>query len=159
MSMKLLTDFVKAFFLTLTISVVCLIASQFACAGEFKLMEFQELSIDYKNFALLNKNNYDSLLYPEAAKESLNVNIKTNFLNYAYWDSTIESMTTDKQYRSIGLETRVGLRLHSTIDLGLYHHSEHLIDRAHSFMSHFPVLDAIEFKLYLFRKQKTDTLF
>lgn len=157
--MNLVNNLVKSFLITFLGTIVCLAISQFANASDFKVMELQELSIDYKNFSMLNANNYNSLLYPEKAKESLNVNINTNFLNYAYWDSTIESMTTDKQYRSIGLETRVGVRIHSYVDLGLYHHSEHLIDRPHDFMSHFPVVDAIELKLYLFRKQKPDTLF
>ena len=127
--------------------------------SNFHVIELQDLALDYKNFSWLNDQARNALIYPEHPKESINVVINTNLLKYMFLNSTIESLTTGSQYRSIGLELRLGLRVHNNLEFGYYQHSEHILDGTHSYMNKFPVEDAIEIKLFLYRKEKKDSIF
>ena len=126
-------------------------------AGDLGVLELREVSVDFKQF-------FDGANYPlitnnglgQALDKELNLNIKTDILNYFYWDSTIHSMTdkrlySDKagQFRLIGLEFGFGLRVSSTLEVGYYHYSQHLLDA--EFPWHFPVVDAVQVKIYLYR--------
>lgn len=127
---------------------------------DWHIVDLSELSIDYKNFAMVNPNGHDVMTYPDPPKESVNLNIKTNILTYGYWDSTVESWTTDSQYRAIGLETRLGVHVSTHLDLGIYHHSQHELDRGTQLnLGHFPEEDAVELKIYLYREATRQTLF
>lgn len=117
-------------------------------------IDLKELSIDYKNFAWVNDKARNPLIYPEHPKEGINLNINTDIIDTVYWNSTVEAITTDAQYRSIGLETRLGIRISPTLEVGYYHHSQHLIDRPHYYMDKFPSEDAIEIKIYIFGPKK-----
>lgn len=138
--------------IAVTVILASLLALRSEAADTFTNFHLDEVSLDYKNFAWINDHARNSLIYPEHPKESINLNIDTTFLSYFLWNSTIESLTTDGQYRGIGLETRIGVRLSEAFDVSYYHHSQHLIDRQHSFMDRYPVEDAIEIKFYLLRK-------
>lgn len=127
-------------------------------ANAWELISLRDLSINYRHYGLVNPNGRDSLLYPEPPKEGVDVLINTSLLDVFYWDSEIESLTTDGQYRSIGLETRLGVNLTSYWTLGFYHHSQHLLDRHHSFMDKFPVADALETRIYLYRGREQGSL-
>jgi hypothetical protein len=76
------------------------------------------------------------------------------FLKFGYLDTNVEGWTTDAQYRGVGLEARIGVRPTDSIELGLYHHSQHQLDREQQLpMGHFPELDALELKIYFYRAQ------
>jgi hypothetical protein len=129
-------------------------------AADLHVLDLSELSIDYKNFQMVNPNAHSVMTYPDPPKESVNLNLKTNLLIVGYWDSTVESWTTDSQYRAVGLETRIGVRLTDYVDLGLYHHSQHVLDRAEQLpMGHFPVEDAVEIKIYLYKAKDRPSIF
>lgn len=124
------------------------------------VLGLDELSIEYKNYELVNDKARNLLIYPEHPKEGINVNINTDILTYLYWDSQIQSLTTGSQYRAIGLETRLGLRLSQYLYVGYWHHSQHLMDRAPATLPRFPSEDAVELKLFLFRaKSGRESLF
>lgn len=137
-------------------SILCLRAE----ASDYHIVDLDELSIDYKNYKMVREKNYNTLTYPENIKEGINVNINTTILGAVYWNNTIETLTTEGQYRTIGLQLGLGVRLTDYIEVGYYHHSQHLLDRQHSFMNHFPVEDAVEIKFYLYRgNSRNKTLF
>lgn len=145
--------------LLITFCTVCLILED-SYASDLHIIDLSELSIDYKNFKMVNPNGHDIMTYPDPPKESLNLNLKTDILSFGYWDSTVESWTTDAQFRGIGLETRIGVRLSDHLDLGLYHHSEHELDRNQQLhMGHFPEEDAVELKVYLYREKDRNSIF
>lgn len=120
-------------------------------AQAWELLELSELSVDYHRY---RRGGRDMLLYPEIPKERINTNIHTTVLEFLHWDSTILAQTTDAQYRSIGLETRISLSVSKYIDVFMEHQSLHLIDRDHSYMERFPVTDTVGVKIYLFRNNK-----
>lgn len=122
--------------------------------ADFHAIELQELSIDYKNYSALNSNAYDPLIYPEKIKEGIDIGINTDILKYGYFNSKVEALTTDAQYRDIGLELRAGVRLLPILDVGYYHHSSHVLDEPQPVFGIFPHEDAIELKLYLYHKER-----
>jgi hypothetical protein len=129
-------------------------------ADSYHIIDLNELTLDYRNFAVLNPNARNMLIYPEPPKEGINVGMKVDVLTYLYWDSQIEALTTDAQYRAIGLETRLGVRVSHYLEIGYLHHSQHLIDRDHAYMNKYPVEDSIQVKLYLYRaKGEREPLF
>lgn len=128
-------------------------------ADDFHVLNLDELSIDYKNYARINDKARNLLIYPEHPKEGINININTSVLSYGYFNSTIESLTTSSQYRGIGLQVCLGLHLSDSVDIGYYHHSQHVIDREIQGIPIFPVEDAIQIKIYFYRKNNKDSIF
>lgn len=149
----------KAYIYLFILWGIIIFFSKLAGAYDFEVINLNELSLDYKNYSLLNPNSRNMLIYPDPPKESLNLTLKTDLFKLGYWDSTVESLTTSDQYRSVGLETRLGIRLTNNAEVGVYHHSQHDLDRAHSFMSAFPEEDAFELKIYLYRAKTREALF
>lgn len=117
------------------------------------LLDLRDMGIDYKNYAVVNPKARNSLIYPEAPKEGVNLLLNMDVLTFGYWDNTVETLTTDGQYRSIGLLTRLGVRVTRDVHVGYEHHSQHLIDRHHSYMHKFPVEDAVTLRIYLFQRR------
>ncbi len=140
-------------------SVIILFLSWIADASEFKLLELHEIALDYRNFSALNDKARNFITYPDPVKEGLNLDTKVDVLKYGYCDFIIESLTTGAQYRGIGLELRLGIRVHSAIEVGLYHHSQHAIDKQLESLPKYPSEDAIQVKLYLYRRDGRNSLF
>ncbi len=114
--------------------------------------ELQEVSIDYKNFRMINPGSRNPLTYPEAPKEGLDFYIKSDFFwNWVFIEAKVESFTTLTQFREVGLERRIGLHLGKFIDVSLYHLSEHRLDGVFP-QDSFPEEDGVAFKVYLFRR-------
>lgn len=144
-----------------------LLATSLARAGDFQLLYLNELSFDVKSY--MDGGHYptitDNGLYGgRLLDKELNLTVKTDIMRYFYWDSTIHSMTDrtkDKQhgqFRTVGLEFGFGVRLSSSVEFGYYHFSEHMLDA--SFPWHFPVRDAVQLKVYLYRaKGERETIF
>lgn len=151
---------------TFTIFVL-LLNMQLSHADDFGFLDLRELSVDAKSYypgghyPLITDNKIPG---GRSLDKELNLSIKTDMLKYFYWDSTVHSMT-DKtldgyhgQFRLIGLEFGVGLRISSSVEFGYYHYSEHLMDA--SLPWHFPVRDALQLKVFLYRtKGERDSLF
>jgi hypothetical protein len=117
-------------------------------ARDFSLFETREVVLTYKRYV---DEGRDPLIYPEDHKESLNLGLKIDVLKYGFWDSQILTQTTDAQYRSIGLDTNLGVRLTPWLDVSFHHMSQHLMDRPHSFMHKYPVEDSVNVNIYLYR--------
>lgn len=129
-------------------------------SADWHVIDLNELGIDYKNYAIVNDKARNLLIYPEHPKEGIDVNLKLNLLVYGYWDNTIESLTTSSQYRSIGLNTRLGVRASEHLELGYWHHSQHVLDRDAGYYDKFPSEDAVEVRIFIFRsREKRDSIF
>lgn len=138
--------------LSLLLSFVMLLLSTPSRA--FDLIELDSLAIDYKNYKLLSTTQRDLLIYPESPYEGINVEINSSlFFDLMYFNSTIEGLTTSAQYRGIGLQERVGFRVFNILEVGWYHHSQHVLDREIQSIPTFPAEDAIELKLYLYKRK------
>lgn len=119
--------------------------------ADFHIMELKELSLDYKNFAVLNDKARDLLIYPDHPKEGIDIIMNTKILEYGYMDATVESLTNDSQYAGIGLQMHLGLQLGDTLRVGYYHHSQHTLDRPSSYMDRYASEDALEVKIWLYK--------
>lgn len=111
------------------------------------VVDLNEVSLEYKSFLGQGR---DLLLYPELHHEGMAINLGIDVLKYGFWDSQIGSLTTDAQFRAVWLDTRLGARV-GPVEAFFFHKSQHLLDRAHSFLPKFPVEDGVGLKIYLYR--------
>jgi hypothetical protein len=154
--MENMTNRTRKVLITLAVitGVICAIVlgvSKEAAAEDFHLVDLKELTLNYRNYALVNDHARNLLIYPEYPKEAINVGIKLDILRIGYWDSLIESLTTGSQYRGIGLDTRLGIRVTENVELGLWHHSQHVLDRSEGNIGKFASEDAVEIKVFLYK--------
>jgi hypothetical protein len=156
----------KAFLFGALLGFICsLILTAFAILLDMReakaeIIKLDSLYVDYRNFAMVNDKNRNLLTYPEPAKEGLNLGLTTDVLGIFYWDSEVQSITTDAQYRSVALDMRFGLKVTDHLQIGYYHKSQHLLDRPSYNMPKFPVEDAIQIKFFIFKsRQPRESLF
>lgn len=155
-----LISFLCSFLISLSVILLYVLLTQKRCnADEFHLIQLDEVNIDYKNYAIISDQQRNLLIYPEHPKESLNLNLNTTFAKYGYFNSTVESLTTSSQYRGIGLQLSLGVRLSKYLDFGYWHHSQHVMDREMLSIPTFPTEDTMEIKLYLYRTDKKESIF
>lgn len=114
-------------------------------------IELKSLYVDYKNFAILNDKNRNLLTYPEPAKEGVALGFTSDAFTYGYVDAEVQGTTVEGQYRGVGLEARIGIRLTNGLEVGYYHFSQHVLDRGDDPTGKFPVLDALQLKFFIFR--------
>lgn len=120
-------------------------------ADDYHVIDLNELNLDYKNFKMINDKARDPLVYPEPPKEGVDVNLDLGLVNnYGYWNSSVQSLTVDSQYRSIGLVMHLGVHLTEYLDVGYFHHSAHVLDEQQPYMP-FLTEDAVEVKIFLYR--------
>ncbi len=134
-------------------------------ADEFKAINLDQVYLEYRQYfhggrdPLITSNGLSNR---ELEKE-LNIGIDTRLLKFGYWNNIVHS-TTDQdrdnhhgQFRLIGLESRLGIRISQHLDISYYHHSQHLLDTSYAH-DDFPVRDGIELKIYLYSPKREDTL-
>ena len=148
---KVATAMIKNWDLWLIAIVLAFYAMATAEASDWHVVDLTEASLNYRNYALLNPNARNLLIYPEHAKEGIDVGLKMDLLSYGYFDSQIESLTTDAQYRSIGLQFGLGLRVTDYLNVGYWHHSQHVLDRGPQSYEKFPSEDALEVRITGYR--------
>lgn len=124
-------------------------------AMDLGILSLQQIAIDYRNYSMVNPNGHEPMTYPDPPKESLNLDIKIDVLGgIGYIDPTVESMTTDAQFRDVGLLIGAGVRITDNLEIGILHHSQHQLDREQQLgMGHFPESDSVQVKLYIYRAQ------
>lgn len=120
-------------------------------------LELQEIKLNYKSFfpggsdPLITQNGLNHNMDKE-----LNLHLNMDFFDHFYWNNMIHSMT-DKdeagsgQFRLVGWNFNLGLHLTDYVDFGYHHFSQHLLDYAGP--NHYPVQDAWEINVYIFRKK------
>lgn len=133
-------------------------------ADQFEGITLREVSIDYRSYfpggtdAILKTTNIPN----QQLDKKLDLHVNMDVLEYLYWDNMISS-TTDKypngggQFRVVGWNFRFGIRITNNIQLGYFHYSQHLLDVLGT--QHFPVEDAIQFKITIYRRESNQGLF
>ena len=124
-------------------------------ADEF--IDLKEMSIEYEHAI---HDGRDPLVTPEPINEKLKFNIEAQLFGPLYWDSVVHSTTTPSQFRSIGWDYDFNLRVSQNINIYYHHHSQHLLDRDHTYMEGFPVHDGVGVKIFFFTEgERNDTLY
>lgn len=134
-------------------AVLAYFSYQPAWAMDWHVVDLNELTLNYRNYAYLNPYARNLLIYPEHAKEGIDVGLKMDLLYYGFFDSQIESLTTDAQYRSIGLQFGLGVRVSDYLNVGYWHHSQHVLDRGPVSYDKYPSEDAIEVRIFVYKSK------
>ena len=119
-----------------------LLCLQTAQADE--LFDVKLLDIGYRHNLYPGRN---SLTYPDKPIKALDLRLNLSVLDYGYWDNWVNSNITEDQYKAVSYNTRAGVNLTKQVQLGIWHQSQHLFDRPHSFMDRFPVEDGLELRI------------
>ena len=144
-----MTHFLKAFFITFIITLVLLFFSTKVFASDIDGFKLDEASINYKRFIGETRN---PLFLHSKQKEEINVNLNTTLLNVFFFNNKIHSMTDENQYKIIGLNLFLGVRLFESLDFQVEHFSKHLLDERYA-PQDFPVENSVGFVWYLHRDQ------
>jgi len=121
-------------------------------AQALDVVSLREARIDYRNYNIISSYNRPLLIYPEVAKEGIILHVNTDILKYGFWDNSVEALTTDAQYRSIGLQFNLGLRITPWLDVSYWHHSQHVLERVSSPVSPYPFEGALQFSIKLYQR-------
>lgn len=132
----------------------------------FHILELDELMVNYKDFfpnghsPLVTENGIPNR---QLGKE-LSLQMNTSLLKYMYWNNMVHG-TTDEvpgtssgQFRAIGYQFELGVRLFNWFETEYHHHSQHELDNVWPY-GHWPVEDAISIKIYLWRKEQKNSIF
>lgn len=129
-----------------------------AQSDNWGLVELKEVTFDFKNYF---DGGRDPLLTQNGLQRKgmgkyfgLDFN-NTLFWGLMYWDNTIHGQT-DKdldssggQFRTVGWKWRTGFNVTDFLQVGYFHHSQHVIDT--EYKPGFPVQDAVELKINIFK--------
>lgn len=158
--MTFITNLIKSAAICMAASLLLFVLmSLFGKYADADLIELNELSINYRNYAVLGDKQRNLLIYPESPKEGIDLGMKLDLLDVIYSDSKIESLTTSSQYQGVGLDTRLGIRITQSTELGIWHHSQHVLDRKQGNIGKFPSENAIELKVFIFKRDRRLSLF
>jgi len=114
--------------------------------------ELKGLYVDYKNFSYLNPNQRNPVIYPTPPSTGLDFGEEMDlFWGYGYVNANVESLTDAGQFREVGLEYRIGARPWKNLEIGLWHLSQHNLDRAPP-AGYYSFQTAIEIKVWLFKR-------
>lgn len=154
--MKIIKNIILTILYSIT-AIALLFGFCVAASKADEIIELDSISIEYQMFKHKGIDpmiTYDGL--NRKIDTGLNLNLNTTVLSYFYWNSSIISMKDYDpvydygQFRTIGLQMRLGIRLTDWIDIGYYHLSRHLMDTPQPTGQSFQQMDAIEFKLKLY---------
>lgn len=120
-------------------------------------IEVDKLSVNYRLFrreGIEPMITYDGL--NRQLDKGLNLNLDTTIMGYVYWNSSVLTMTDYDpvakygQFRTIGLQMQLGLRITEWLDVGYFHLSRHLMDTPQVNGQSFQQTDALELTLKLY---------
>jgi hypothetical protein len=147
--------------------IFTLLISPIAQAKEFHIIELDEVRVDYVSFfpggrdPFITHNGLDN----RELGKMLDININTTLFKYGYFRSLIHSYVdaykdshTDGQFRSVGLNMELGIRLTPFLDVYAWHYSQHTLDYTSENVGGFPVQDGIGIHLYIFSNQRKDSI-
>jgi len=144
----------------LLVAIILLLSFLLARSTEaWEVVELGDVSLSYKDFfdggrdPLITSNGLPGRRLGKQAALNLNVHI----LEYGYFNNLVHG-TTDEDARGKGQFRAVGWQWETGIDAGMVqvyyaHHSQHLLDAVYAH-DHFPVQDAIGFRVFLHRRKK-----
>ena len=141
------------------LSLIILLFPITSQARTFKLFEVNEINLEHKIFLpgsrypLITNNGLGNNLEKE-----LNLNLNIDVLKYGYFNNHIHSMTDISpganygQFRLIGWNFHIGIRLTNFLNIEYEHFSQHLLDA--QFPYDFPLQNSVNIKLFLYKKEK-----
>lgn len=130
------------------LTAILLLMMSDAEATDWHLIDLKELNVNYKRFV---SDGRDPLIYPYVHKEAINLDVNMDLFNVFYWDNRILSVTDDAQYRGVGLNVKLGLRITQSLSLQYEHLSQHVLDDKVQRMDKFPVEDSIGLVLKIYQ--------
>lgn len=140
--------------------LILLFTSLTSSADDF--IDLNEVSLNYGVYN--GARTYPiSLLPGHELTNTLDVNINMAILKYGYFTNRIHSAMDSadggpSQFRVVGWEYRLGVHVSPYLDIGMYHYSEHILDTEYPLPSGYPQATAVELKIYLYKKNKADSL-
>lgn len=151
--MKYLKNLIVTILLSLSVLVALTIAST-ALSRVSHAFEPIELKEVYINYHWITPNGRDPLFTSWGLKPQKDLEVHINFdtFKYIYWDNNIHSTTDEHQFKLVGWEARIGIHILDCVDLGIYHHSQHILDGVYPYDG-FPVKDAIELRLNIYKSK------
>ena len=133
------------------------LSSAMAHCDEVTGLDLQEVSLEYKSFSsggrdpLITQNGLED----RALDKEVDLNVNIDILKYLYWNNTVHSMTdrfTDGgagQFRLVGWDYKLGVRIFDSLHVQYEHFSQHLLDTTYKH-GDFPVQDSLGFILYIY---------
>jgi hypothetical protein len=87
----------------------------------------------------------------------LDLHLDLDVFKYFYWNNKINTTSDQSNFRVIGWEYALGVRLFPFLEAGYFHHSQHILDMPD--VQHFPLENAIQIKLIFYDKNPKESLF
>lgn len=125
--------------------------------SEGGLLKLTEASFSYTLFNPGTRWYPISQLPGRNPTSMLDVNINFRISPYTYFNNTIHTMSDQSQFRTIGWEYTAGVHLSNQVDLGIYHYSQHVLDTP--FPGDIPQMTGIQIKIFLYKENKTRSIF
>lgn len=165
----MLRDLINLFktlvFAILLILIIVVASLLFGPPSRADGIQLDQVYLNYKSF-MPGSTNYlitNNGLPDRSMDKEVSVHLDTTLLSYAYWNNIIHtgtdaSPTEAGQFRTVGWQFDLGLRVADWLDVQYEHHSQHILDWQGPM--HFPVEDSIGVNIYLYRpKNHQQTLF
>lgn len=131
-----------------------------ARADEWRLIEANSVDIYYRSYMPGSREPYvtQNGLPNRQVGKALDFDLKNNlFWGLGYLDLLAHSKTDEDtkegggQFRSVGLQFRVGANLADWLQVGYWHHSVHVLDT--EYKPGFGVEDAVELRVNVYRRK------
>lgn len=134
-------------FLLVYLTLFCSVLLYLSDAYAFDVLKLDDASVQYEK---LHPSARHPMFTFSRPKERISVRLDTSVLDHFYWNSYVHGTSDESQYRFIGLEMEVGLRVTKWASVHARHHSQHLLDTTYAY-GKWPVEDALGFTLHLYR--------
>lgn len=118
-------------------------------------LHLDDLSATYEHYVGPNFNAY----FDGTMKDALSLNVDSTVCRYFFWNSLIHSTTDSYQFRTVGLEMTVGVRLSPAIDVFARHHSQHTLDSGDDWGRHYPMENGVGITVHFLSSSPRDTVF
>lgn len=115
--------------------------------------EITEASLQYQSFARPNFAPY----FDRHMQDRLTLRLNTDLFSGLFFDNRVHGTTDDTQYKWVGWNFQVGVRLMPEFSVQYEHHSQHMLDAGMG--AHFPVEDSVGFTWSIVPAKRRGTLF
>lgn len=122
----------------------------FSLPAQAGLLELDSLAITYEDFYT---RSYDHLMpASESPNQRLSIDLNIDLFSIIGFDNRVHGATNESQFRTVGWQYSLYARITPMLELGLQHHSQHLLDTYP--IEHFPLEDTWFIRFKLFEKQE-----
>lgn len=120
--------------------------------------ELDKVNIDYKSYF---KNGFSPyMIKGSVLNKELDLNVDFSLLEIAYFNQTVWSLVDQSQFRWVGYNPRLGIRLAPIVSVEFSHFSQHILDKAEPYYDvKFPVEDSVNIRINLFDRNPQSSLY